>query len=309
MAWRRSPIALVVLALLTALAGCSKSGTPSGAPSGSVSQTTTALTKDATIAAELPSGIISAGVIKVASDASYPPNEYFATDNKTIIGFDVEIAKAFGEVLGVQVQFTNVKFDDIIPSLQAGKYDVGISGFTDNKDREKKVDMVDYLQAGESIFVLSSNTNNYTSPDQLCGKTASVEKGTTELDDLNAANTKCTAAGKPKINILPFDDQNGANLALTSGHADACLADSQVADYAVKVTGGKVKVTAEYMAPNPYGIAVPRGTGAPGSAQLAKAIKDALQRVFDSGVYAQILNKYGIVKGAIAAPGINGAKS
>jgi polar amino acid transport system substrate-binding protein len=296
-------IALAALALSTA---CSKSSTSGG---GTPSASGSGLTKDATIAAELPSAIASAGVLKVASDASYPPNEYFAPDNKTIIGFDVEIANAVGQVLGVKVQFTNVKFDDIIPSLQAGKYDVGISGFTDNKDREQKVDMVDYLQAGESIFVLASSGANYTSPDQLCGKSASVEKGTTELDDLNAANTKCSAAGKPKINILPFDDQNGANLALTSGHADACLADSQVADYAVKVTNGKVKVTAEYMAPNPYGIAVPRGTGAPGSAPLAKAIKDALQKVFDSGVYLQILNKYGISKGAIAAPGINGAKS
>ena len=306
MAWRRFPIALVVVALLTALAGCSKSGTPSGTgPSSSPS----GLTKDATIAAELPSSIVSAGVIKVASDASYPPDEYFAADNKTIIGFDVDLAKAMGQVLGVTFQFTNVKFDDIIPGLKAGKFDVGISSFTDNKDREKSVDMVDYFQAGESIFVLSSNTASYTSPDQLCGKKVSVEKGTTELDDLNAANTKCTQASKPKINILAFDDQNGANLALTSGQSEAVLADSQVADYAVKVSGGHVRITAEYVSPSPYGIAVPRGNGAPGSAPLAKALMDALKKVFDSGVYMQILNKYGIAKGALTTPGINGATS
>jgi len=304
---RRMRIPIIGLALLSVLAACS-SKSPSG--SGPTSSASSGLTKDATIAAELPSSFVSSGVIKVASDASYPPDEYFDTDNKTIIGFDVDLANAIGTVLGVRLQFTNVKFDDIIPGLQSGKYDLGMSSFTDNKDREKKVDMVDYFQAGESIFVLSSSTANYTSPDQLCGKSASVEKGTTELDDLTAASKKCTDSGKPKINILPFDDQNGANLALTSGHADACLADSQVADYAVKVTNGNVKITSEYVSPAPYGIAVPRPAGtAVGSAPLTKALLDALKKVFDSGVYKQILDKYGIGKGALTAPGVNGATS
>ena len=246
----------------------------------------------------------------MATDASYAPDEFFDTDNKTIIGMDVDLGHAIGDVLGLKFNFVNATFGGIIGGIASGRFDIGMSSFTDNKDREKTVDFVDYFQAGASIFVAAASTDSFTTLDQLCGKAVSVEKGTTEVDDATAASKTCVTEGKAKINMLVFDDQNQTNLAVISGRAVASLADTQVANYQVKQTGGKVKVTGDYLAPAPYGIAIARPTrAAPGTGPMTKPIYDALKKLFDTGVYMQILNKWGIAPGAIAAPKINGAAS
>jgi polar amino acid transport system substrate-binding protein len=290
------------------LTACGKSspssgGTSSPSPSGSFG-----VTKDATIAAEVPAAFASSGVVRIPTDASYAPDEYFDTDNKTIIGMDIDLMNAILGVLGLKAQYSNLTFKSIIPALQAGRGDVSISSFFDNKDREKVVDFVDYFQAGSAIFVKADNTASYTSLDQLCGKAVSVEKGTTEVDDANAGSAKCVKDGKPKITVLSFDDQNQTNLAVISGRAEASLADSQVAAYQVKVTNGQVKVTGNYLAPIVYGIAIQRPAGsAPGSGPLTKPIFDALQKLMSTGIYKQILDKWGNGTGAITAAKINGA--
>ena len=95
---------------------------------------------------------------------------------------------------------------------------------------------------------------------------------------------------------------------MISGRAVASLADSQVAAYQVKLTNGQVKVTGDYLAPAPYGIAIPRPAGAtPGSGPLTKAIFDALQKLITDGTYKRILDKWGTGAGALAAAKINGA--
>src|SRR5438105_4747133 len=274
---KMTAVALSMAALLLGACGKSKgSGTPTAS--------STAVQKDATIAAEVPAAIASKGTLNVATDASYAPDEFFDTDNKTIIGMDIDLMNAIAAVMGLKTTYTNQTFKGIIPSLQAGRFDLSISSFTDNTDRKKVVDFVDYFQAGASIFVKSDSTDKFTSLDQLCGKAVSVEKGTTELDDANAGSAKCVKDRKAKITVLSFDDQIQTNLAVISGRAVASLADSQVAAYQVKLTNGQVKVTGDYLAPAPYGIAIPRPAGAtPGSGPLTKAIFDALQKLITDG--------------------------
>ncbi len=129
----------------------------------------------------MPAAIKTAGVLNIASDASYAPNEFFDTDGKTIIGMDVDLGKAIAAKLGLKANFQNVTFDNIIPGLAGGKYDLGMSSFTDTKDREKTVDFVTYFSAGESLIVPKGNPKGVTGPDlSLCGLTIAVEKGTTE---------------------------------------------------------------------------------------------------------------------------------
>lgn len=288
---------IAVLAAITSIglaSGCGGSSSGGGnatvAPKSSV---------DSAAAAKVPSGIKSAGVVKVATDASYAPNEFFASDNKTIQGMDVDLGNAIGQVLGVKFEFTNVSFDSIIPAL-GNRYDVGMSSFTDNKDREKVVDMVDYFSAGTSFMVAKDSTLNPSSVADLCGKTVAVEKGTTQLDDVTVQKKKC------KLNILAFPDQNGANLALQSGRADVVLADSPVNAYAAKQSGGNFKIVGQVYGTAPYGIAVPKDSAHAG---LADAISAALQDLANDGTYQQILQKWGVQAGAVTSFGLNGAVS
>lgn len=253
----------------------------------------------------VPAAIKSAGTITIATDASYAPNEYFDTDGKTIIGLDVDLGNAIAGKLGLKATFQNVTFDAIIPALTAGKYTIGMSSFTDNKDREATVDFVDYFSAGETLFVPAGNPKSVTGPDlTLCGLTIAVEKGTTEEKEIPDLSKACTTAGKPAITALSTDDQNAANLALTSGRAQVGSADSPISDYAVKQSNGALVLAGKSYEVAPYGIAIPKTAGT-----LDKAIQAAVAAMIADGSYKTILDKWGATDGAITAATINGATS
>ena len=63
---------------------------------------------------------------------------------------DVDLGHAIGDLLGLKFNFVNSTFDTIIPGLESGKYDIGMSSFTDTKEREATVDFVTYYSAGTS---------------------------------------------------------------------------------------------------------------------------------------------------------------
>jgi polar amino acid transport system substrate-binding protein len=324
---RTQAAGVLAIAAVLALSGCSSSKSSTAASSAPAASTPAAAASTPAAAASspaaapasspaaaassavdpaslLPAAIKAAGVLNIATDASYAPNEYFDTDGKTIIGFDVDLGNAIAAKLGLKANFTNVTFDAIIPALAAGKYDLSLSSFTDTKAREATVDFVDYFNAGESLMVLAGNPKGVTGPDlSLCGLTVAVEKGTTEESEIPALSTKCTSAGKKAITALSSDDQNGANLALTSGRADVGSADSPIAAYAVKQLAGKIQLAGAIYETAPYGIAIPKQPG------LAPAINAALVAMLADGSYKTVLDKWGDDAGAITTPVINGATS
>jgi polar amino acid transport system substrate-binding protein len=290
-------VVLAVTALVATSCGSSSSSkTPAATASPSASPVSS-------IAAEVPAAIKSKGALVVAADATYAPNEFIASDGHTVIGWDADLAKALGQVLGLKVSMVNATFDTIIPGLASGKYDLGMSSFTDTKVREKTVDFVDYYEAGTSFFVKSSGGPNITSLSDLCGHKVSVEKGTTEQTDAQAQAAKCKSAGKPTVTVEIFNDQNAANLALSSGRADVAMADSPPAAYQVKLSNGTFKLSGPAYGTAPYGIAIPKNNG------MSKPILDALKQLMANGTYLKILEKWGVQAGAISAPAINGATS
>jgi polar amino acid transport system substrate-binding protein len=243
------------------------------------------------------------GILTVAADASYAPNEFIGTDGHTVIGMDADLATALGGVMGLKVAVSNVTFDAIIPDLSGGKYDLGMSSFTDTKAREKVVNFVDYFSAGTSFYEKSSGGPAVTGLSSLCGLTVSVETGTTEQSDATGQSAKCKAAGKSSVTVLAFPTQNGANLAIAAGRAAVGMADSPVAAYQVKKSSGMFKLVGNPYGTAPYGIAVPKGTA------LDAAVLAALKVLMANGTYTQILTKWGIQSGAITTPVINGATS
>jgi polar amino acid transport system substrate-binding protein len=284
--------------VIFALAGC-------GSSSSSSSSTTTASTAgaNAAIAAEVPAAIKSKGTLTVASDATYAPNEFIAPDGHTVVGMDVDLMDAIGAQMGLKVKFVNATFDTIIPGLAAGKYDLGSSSFTDTKEREKTVEFVDYFSAGISFYAKTSASPAVNTVADLCGKSVSVEKGTVEQEEAEAQGKKCTKAGKQAVKVLSFPDQNGANLALSSGRAELGMADSPIAEYQVKQSNGAFKLIGQPYEVAPYGLAIPKGSG------LSKPILAALKAIIANGEYDKILTKWGLQSGAISSPKIDGATS
>ena len=171
--------AVAALAISACGSDDSSSSTSTAASSGITA------TKDATIAASVPSKYSTAGTLSVATDASYAPMEYVEDGSTDIIGADVDLANALGQVMGLKADVQNAGFDAIIPGLASGKYDIGMSSFTDTKEREATVDFVTYFEAGTSFF----GKKGGPAPNDLaalCGLTVAVEKGTIQADDANA---------------------------------------------------------------------------------------------------------------------------
>jgi polar amino acid transport system substrate-binding protein len=293
----------LVLALVAGglIAGCGSSGNDNGAsstPSGGGGATATT---DKAIAAQVPASFKKKGTLKVAADATYAPMEFVGPDGKTVMGMDKDLADALTKVMGLKANVVNATFDGIIPGLSAKKYDLGMSSFTDTKEREKTVDFVTYFSAGTSFYVKASGGPAINTLADICGHKVAVEKGTTQADDAAKQGKKCGSKGTVKT--LVFPDQNGVNLALSSGRADVAMADSPVAAYQVKKTGGQFKLTGQTYGTAPYGIAVPKGSG------MAKPLLAALKVLIKGGQYQALLKKWGIQAGAITNPTINGATS
>ncbi|CAM3924709.1 ABC transporter substrate-binding protein [Kibdelosporangium persicum] len=294
---------LPTLALATLSAACGTvQDNPSGGGGGAPGNTQSAIptvSKDDALAAMVPADIKSDGKILVGQDQSYPPNEF--VENGQVTGMAVDLGKAVGQKLGTEFSFENAAFDGLIAGLASGRYEAAMSSFTVNADRIKEVDMVTYFTAGTSGAVLKGNPDKLTL-DTLCGKNVAVQKGTVQVDDLEARTAKCKQAGQPDINVQQFQNQTDANLALTSKRVQAMLADSPVVDYAIKQTNGQLEQFGQVYDSAPYGLALPKAKG-----DFAKAVQGAIQSLIDDGTYKKILEKWGVQQGAITKSEVNPA--
>jgi polar amino acid transport system substrate-binding protein len=304
---RRAGVAVTLAAgITTALTACgsSSSGAGSAGASGSASGSASAApSADASLAAMVPAAVKSDGTITIGTDSTYAPSEFLDTDGKTVVGFDVDLFDAVAAKLGMKAQWVSAPFDNIIPSVLSGKYEIGVSSFTINADREKKTDMVSYFSAGTQWATQAGNPQK-VAPDAACGKKVGVQKGTVQVDDITKRNTACTAAGKPAITIDQYQGQDQATAALVSGKDDAMLADSPVIAYAVKQTGGKLALLGAIYDSAPYGYVVKKGSG-----QFPQAIAAALTELKTDGTYQRILEKWGVTQGAIGTYAVNPAAS
>lgn len=292
----RLPAALLLVSAGLALAGCGTSNDEKAAPTGDPAA---GAKVDQAAADALPANL-KGEALAVGTDSTYPPMESMAADGKTFQGADIDIANAIAKTLGTSVTFQKGIFDNLIPGVQSGKYNMAISSFTDTKEREQKVDFVTYLRVGTSYYTKKGEAE-ITGPADLCGKTVTVQKGTTQQADVEAQQPKCPS-GKP-IKLQVFDDQNQVTLWVRSGKADVAMADTPVALDAVNNSKGELAISGKPYATAPYGIAVQKGGG------LAEPVQLALKALIASGVYKAILDKWQLTDSAISEPVINGAES
>jgi polar amino acid transport system substrate-binding protein len=262
---------------------------------------------DSALAGMVPAKVKADGKIIIATDASYAPNEYTLEGSDEIIGMDVDMGKAIGKVLGVEVQFVNASFDGILAGLNAGRYELGMSSFTDTKEREQTVDFVTYLEAGTSTMVRKCNPKGIKSITDLCGKAVGAENGTTQLDQLTKPEVEgsvvkaCSAAGKEPPKGQGFPKQTDVNAALQANRIDAYLADTPVVNYAVKKTGNAFEKVGKDTDAAPYGIGIPKAAGT-----MKEAVQGAVQKLISDGGYQDILDNWGVT-GGIEESKINGA--
>jgi len=280
-----------------ALSGCaSNKDEGGGGPTGTVKNS---VSKQANVADLVPAKIKSAGKLIVGVNVPYSPNEYLQSGK--VVGFDVDLMNATAKVLGLTTEYRQAGFEKIIPSVEGGTYDIGMSSFTDTKEREKTVDFVDYFSAG---IMWAAPKGKTVDPKNACGLTVSVQANTTEhLDELPAKSKACTKAGKKPITIQQYTGQDQATNAVVLGKVAAMSADSPVTAYAIKQSGGKLVQAGDIMDAAPYGWPIAKNS------TLIQAMQKALQTLIDNGTYDQICKKWGVDAGEIKTASVNGAVS
>ena len=247
--------------------------------------------------AQLPASVKKNGYITVGVDATYRPNE-FKDAKGNPIGWEVELVNAVAADLGIKVHYVVATFDSILPAIKGGKYDAGVSSFTDTKEREAQVDFANYFTAG---IQWAAPKGKVVDPNNACGLTVAVQTGSTEIDDLTAKSAACVKAGKKAITPLKYDAQDAATASVILGRANALTADSPVTEDAVAQSKGKLVLAGAIYGAAPYGLPTSKGS------TLVKAISLALNDVNKSGTYAAILKKWGVQAGAVSSFGVNGA--
>jgi polar amino acid transport system substrate-binding protein len=299
-------LALLVVAALAA--GCSGGGerdTASDAPA--VAEGLTDLGR------RLPQRIRTAREIRVGSDVSYAPVEFFDAFAPDVLdrpvgepepqvrGIDPDLAAELGRKLGVRFTFVNTGFDELIPALRASKFDVIISSMTATPERAREISFLEYFQAGTSILVPRGNPEGVRSLADLCGATVTLQSGTIHEELVEAQQASC---GANRIKARPLESGTQVVLEVKFGRADAALADFPVAAYNAKVSGqGRdFEVVGQQIDPGPYGIGVRKDDG-----DLQSVLQDALREVISDGSYDRVLTKWNVTDGALKSAKLTGA--
>ncbi|MFS8050519.1 ABC transporter substrate-binding protein [Rhizobium sp. BR 314] len=252
----------------------------------------------------LPEKTKSAGEIKVGTEPQTPPYDFYGEDNKTIIGLERELRDEMGVRLGVKFTDVPAQFASIIPGIQAGRFDMGMSAFGDFAEREKIVDVVNYMLEGTSIIVLEGNPKGVHKLKDACGLNAGAVQGSIPLQLLDKQKTLCPA-DKP-LNVMQFPSNDQIKIALQSGRVDLSMDTTGVAAYSLQhQPAGNKKL--ELISGTQYAIGYQAMLVGKESPQLRDALAATMQSMINDGTYTKIFQKWGLGENKLDKVTINDA--
>lgn len=282
------------------LTGCANPDTASESTAAAQDTALPAAEANAAAIAALPAELRERGTLVVTMSQSSPPLHFVEGDKNTTIGVDPEIAVAIGQALGLETTVESGPFDTIIPGIAAGKFDLSISQMTPSVERLEVLDFVDYYQSGSGVGVTPGNPLGLDA-DALCGVRVGVLKGSfQDVKRVPEASEACVAAGEQPLVANTYPDMQAPNLALAAGRIDAVWVDGPTLEYAAQQTGEIEVLGRTHVSPVSIGFAKGRG--------LETSLMLALESLSDSGLYQQILDKWGVGAGAITDFGFNQAQ-
>ena len=217
--------------------------------------------------------------LTIATSPDFPPFEALG-ENGEVVGIEIDILNLICAELGMELDIQQVDFDSVLPGVQAGKYDMGVSGISVTPDRqENTLFTTPYCLAAQAIVVLKDSS--ITCKADLEGKTISVQTATT-------AEEFCMGAG---YTVNAYTANADAQEALLSGKVDAWVIDDLTAAEMVKLyneeNGETLVVLSEAMTTEPYAFALKLGND-----ELAASINTVLEKLLAEGKIAEIFAKH-----------------
>ncbi|MFF5308416.1 ABC transporter substrate-binding protein [Streptomyces massasporeus] len=256
------------------------------------------------IAAEVPEKIRKRGTLElVSSSGSAAPLTFFATDNKTVIGVEPDIASLVADVLGLKPHINSVAWENIFVGLDSAKYDVGFSNITVTEERKEKYDFATYREDNLGFEAKKGSGFKVTGPEDVAGRTVAVGSGTNQEKLLIEWSKENEKAGRKPVNIKYYQNDSDTYLALQSGRIDLYLGPNPTAAYHAATTG-KTEVVGTYSGAGATLLGLIAATTKKDSG-LVKPLTDALNHVIDNGTYAKVLKRWGLSDEAVTKSEIN----
>lgn len=264
---------LLTLAMVLSLAACGGSDT---APADDAENTDGDAVTDTALTTAVE------GVLSMATEATFPPYEYY--DGDELVGIDVEVAAAIADKLGLEFQVTDIAFDSIIPGVQTGKFDIGMAGMTVTPERLEEVDFTTSYAKGVQVVIVKDGSA-ITSVDDLFAEGASNTIGTqTGTTGFLYATWDIEDEGLGTVKA--FAKTTDAVEALKNGQVDCVILDNEPAKALVAANEGLSILDSSY-ADEDYAIAVSKDNAA-----LLEAIDGALNELIADGTLQGIVDKY-----------------
>ncbi|TYL51758.1 ABC transporter substrate-binding protein [Nocardioides sp. BGMRC 2183] len=284
--------------LAAALALTSACGTSDAEPT---SKTT--LDPDQAVAGlydQLPQSIKDKGRIDNVVVNSYPPFEFIDEESDELQGLDIDLANRLSEVIGIEIKFNQTsEFTQLVPSVQTGRADMGLSGTLDKPERQGSVDFVDYFKTGTQF--VAPEDSGLSDVDALCGKTVATGTGTSYPDEIAAISDERCADGD-EIEVIGVQPVLSVMLQQVSiGRADAAFWATDSTNWELSQNSQPFEIVGDpIFTGKVYGASVNKDLP-----ELRDVIQQGLQAMVKDGSYAEILAKWGQEAGALKTITIN----
>jgi polar amino acid transport system substrate-binding protein len=238
-------------------------------------------------------GVFTVGI---STSGNLPLHDY-ASDSKTVIGYDVDLAQIIADRLGLKLQLVSVAWADWPLGLTSGKFDAVISNVTVTEERKQKFDFSTYRKDELGFYVKAeSPITAIKAPKDIAGLKVITDAGTNQEKILLEWDRQNVAAGLKPIEVQYYDDDAVKDLAVQSGRADAVFSVNATQAYAAGINGktklvgtvsGGWPITAE------IAVTTRKGSG------LAVALTDAVNDLIASGAYRKVLDTWNLAPEAI----------
>lgn len=226
--------------------------------------------------------------LQMGADSQTPPYAFLDPKTNTLVGSDIDLAKAVFDCIGVKYEIKPAAWSGLFPAIIAGQMDLMFYLYY-NEKRAQQGDFVVYMKAGTGAITQKGNPKNIKSQDDVCGKTVAVGLGSVEEVQMKELGGKCVAAGKPTVEVMTYSDHAAGFRLVASGRADIMLTDLALVDRTVADNPTVYERAYGIISGFQIGVALKKG-----NTELSSAMLEGLKAVQASGGEKAIFAKYGV---------------
>lgn len=236
-------------------------------------------------ASELPG---RQSTLVVGTSVGAPPYEFYDEGSTSeVLGYEPDLLKAAGDLLGVDVEFQVAEYTALFAALDAERYDFVAFGLVDRTSRQEQYDVLDYAKDASGFLGKTGSTEELGSMSDVCGKTIAVQAGASVEAALMEESGRCEQDGKPAIELLASKDLPAIAMAVTSGRADYASSQVPLLAYNASQMEGLEVAKLTYLE-GFVGFVLPKDS------ELTEPLGEAIDKLMENGKYDEIMDKWGL---------------